>query len=191
MPPRRSTPLLGREPCRFLPRKKKHLVHQSPLGWGTFADPPRSKAGLKHHSPTSGGSAPKEVTAGAGPMQISPQEKNAPGASIPTGVGHPCRPSPQEQSGAGASLPNIRGKCSPGGKLLCWGGAHADFSPGKKRTWCINPHWGGAPLQIPPQEQSGAEASLPIISARRAQVSWRQILAGCTRGATSVFFILL
>ena len=153
-------------------------MHQSPLGWGTFADPPRSKAGLKHHSPTSGGSAPKEVTAGAGPMQISPQEKNAPGASIPTGVGHPCRPSPQEQSGAGASLPNIRGKCSPGGKLLCWGGAHADFSPGKKRTWCINPHGGGAPLHIPPQEQSGAGASLPNIRGKCPQGGQRRCWGG-------------
>ena len=154
MPPRRS--LQGRGPCRFLPRKKTHLVRQSPLGWDTLADPPpRSKVGLEHHSPTSGGSAPQEVnsSAGVGPMQISPQEKNAPGASIPTGAGHPCR-SPQEQSGAEASLPNIRGECPQGGH--CRGGAHADFSPGKKRTWCVNPHWGGTPLQtLPPGAKWG------------------------------------
>ena len=146
----------GVGPMQISPQEKNAPGASIPTGVGhpcTF--PPRSKAGLEHHSPTLGGSAPKEVNAaaGAGAMQISPQEKKAPGASIPTGVGHLCR-SPQEQSGAEASLPNIRGECPQGGH--CRGGAHADFSPGKKRTWCVNPHWGGTPLQtLPPGAKWG------------------------------------
>ena len=126
--------------ARFRPRKKTHLVHQSPLGWGTLADPPRSKAGLKHHSPTSGRSAPKEVSAsaGVGPMPISPREES-------TWCINPH--------------PDIGGKCSPGGKLLCLGGVHTVSSPGKHAPGASIPTGVGHPRGPPPGTKWGCSTT--------------------------------
>ena len=144
------------------------------MGWSLYGqvaekylDPPKRhpleiklNAQLVHHSPKPGGSAPQKVV-----LHCS------------GGARHLCRPFLGTCT-AGPSLPNTRGKCPQGGKLLCWGGAHADFSPGKKRTWCINPHGGGAPLHIPPQEQSGAGASLPNIRGKCPQGGQRRCWGG-------------
>ena len=59
-------------------------------------------------------------------MQISPQEKTHLAHQSPLAWDTLADP-PQDQSGAGAPLPNIRGKCSPGVKLLCLGGAHHEI----------------------------------------------------------------